>query len=354
MYTQKFSQTFFYKILFTLFCIFLLIKVAVAAGEWTILQERAPDDIPYDLNGVSFVDKNNGWIVGEAIFEDMRGYIAHTRDGGSTWETQESPSETTLSDVCFVNKKHGWAVGEKGVIVSTKDGGKRWNPQKCGQGNWLYGVHFVNKDIGYAVGMSETILKTDNGGRTWKILKGGEILSNLGEEETVIYNSVYFINENVGWAVGVHVIPPAQQNGAVHYTTDGGKNWTTQTTNVEDILKDVYFIDANTGWVVGENGVILYTEDAGETWAVQKSGTEEHLQSISFADAKNGWAVGGSMGVPPVIVGTTNGGKTWALYKKLEEKLKESRIYIKLNSVEVIGPKNYCAVGEGGVILGKK
>jgi len=332
--------------LITIFGILLISNVAIAAGEWTILQEQAPDEIPYDLNSVCFIDKNNGWTVGEAIFEEMRGYIAHTANGGSTWKTQESPSETTLSSVYFIDKNNGWAVGEKGVIVATTDGGKRWSLQKCGQDNWLYGTHFVNKEVGYAVGMNNTIIKTDNGGRSWKILKGGEVPSNLGEEENTIYNSVLFINENVGWAVGVHIIPPSQQDGAIHYTQDGGNTWTAQTTNVESILKDIYFVDANKGWVVGEDGVILYTEDAGKTWTIQKSGTEEHLLSVSFADdGKTGWAVGGSMGVP-IIIGTNDGGQTWKPY--------ELKANSKLKSVEVMDKNNFWAVGGFGIIIGSK
>lgn len=351
MNNQKLTQT--HRIIFTIFCIFLLSKMAFAAGEWVILQKQAPYEIPYDLEGVCFVDESNGWIAGEAIFEDMKGFIAHTENGGATWEQQESASKQALSDICFVDKKHGWAVGSKGMIVHTTNG-QDWERQISGQDNALYGLHFVNKNVGYAVGMNKTILKTNNGGGAWDILKGGTIPSNLGETENVIYNSVYFISEKIGWAVGVHIVPEGQQNGAVHYTTDGGKTWKAQTTNVTDILKDVYFVDANKGWVVGENGVILYTEDAGKTWTSQKSGTQEHLRSVSFADAENGWAIGGARGILPVTVGTTDGGKTWTPYKGLDKKLEDANVYMSLNSVDAIGPKDYWSVGQGGIILGSE
>ena len=69
-------------------------------------------------------------------------------------------------------------------------------------GTGLKGVHFVSPKIGYAVGMSETIVQTSNGGRQWNVLRGGEVASAVGDEETIVLNAVQFIDESTGWVTG--------------------------------------------------------------------------------------------------------------------------------------------------------
>ena len=46
--------------------------------------------------GVSFVDANNGWAVGNG------GTILHTSNGGATWSTQRSGTFNDLFGVSFV------------------------------------------------------------------------------------------------------------------------------------------------------------------------------------------------------------------------------------------------------------
>ena len=60
-----------------------------------------------------------------------------------------------------------------------------------------------------------------------------------------------------------------------------------------NFLSDVYFIDESTGWAVGENGTIVKTTDGGTNWTIQTSGTTYILMGVSFTDANTGTAVGG-------------------------------------------------------------
>jgi len=75
-------------------------------------------------------------------------------------------------------------------------------------------------------------------------------------------------------------------------TTDGGVNWTQETSGTTERLMDVYFITPDTGWTVGYNGIILKTVNGGDHWTQETSGTTERLRSIFFSDQNNGWAVG--------------------------------------------------------------
>ena len=97
-------------------------------------------------------------------------------------------------------------------------------------------------------------------------------------------NSVDFINSNTGWAVGGY--------GTILKTTNGGTNWTSQTSGTSNTLCSVNFVDQNTGWAVGESGTILKTTNGGTNWISQTSGTTNTLFSVNFVDQNTGWAVG--------------------------------------------------------------
>ena len=317
-----------------------------AGGKWNVVKDL---DMDWTFSAAAFLDSQEGWVAGGSPF-DQTGYIGHTRDGGKTWEQVETPIETTLTDIYFLDKKNGWAVGQQGMIVGTKNGGKRWDVQTSKVGNWLKGVHFVSPKIGYAVGMSETVVQTNNSGKQWNVLHGGEIASAVGDEETIVFNTVQFIDESTGWVAGVRISPETGgQDGLVQKTTDGGQTWMDQPTNIPDILEDIFFIDANNGWVVGENGIILHTTNGGDSWGIQTSGTEEKLLSVSFADSAVGWIVGGDYGVG-IILHTTNGGETWE-----DQSLTENEAPIiskqQLSDVFTLDGSHVWITGPGGFMI---
>jgi photosystem II stability/assembly factor-like uncharacterized protein len=90
-------------------------------------------------------------------------------------------------------------------------------------------------------------------------------------------------------------------------TTNGGTNWTAQSSGTANVLWSVSFADADTGTAVGSSGSILRTINGGTSWTAQSSGTTNSLRGVSFTDANNGTAVG----VSGTILRTTNGGTSW-------------------------------------------
>ena len=80
--------------------------------------------------------------------------------------------------------------------------------------------------------------------------------------------------------------------GTIVRTTNGGTNWTSQTSGTTNDLWGVSFTDANNGTAVGFGGTILRTTNGGTNWTSQSSGTTNNLYGVSFTDANNGTAVG--------------------------------------------------------------
>ncbi len=137
------------------------------------------------------------------------------------------------------------------------------------QGNSLYGVSFVDASNGTAVGGYGTILRTTDGGQNWTIQSSGTTSTLYG---------VSFTDPSHGTAVG--------GDGTIIRTTDGGNNWVSQASGTTNALLAVSFIDANTGTAVGENGIILRTTNGGVSWESQTSGTTNNLNAVAFTDTK--------------------------------------------------------------------
>ena len=62
------------------------------------------------------------------------------------------------------------------------------------------------------------------------------------------------------------------------------------------------------GWVVGDGGLIYHTTDGGTNWTQQTSVNNAILTAVSFADTNNGWPVDQFGGV----IHTSNGGANWS------------------------------------------
>jgi photosystem II stability/assembly factor-like uncharacterized protein len=187
-------------------------------------------------------------------------YVWTTDDYGENWVTLPigGCGANSLLSISFVNKDEGWFVGERSVspdvtIVHTTDGGQTYETQTnpTEPDDKMTGVSFATNQQGVAVGVSGTILYTSDGGQNW------EIRPNSGNS----WWSVFLTESGKAWAVGL--------NGNIAYSTDWGYTWTSQQSGVSCHLWEVFFVNDNEGWIVGggsgQPGVILHTTNGGIT-----------------------------------------------------------------------------------------
>jgi photosystem II stability/assembly factor-like uncharacterized protein len=95
------------------------------------------------------------------------------------------------------------------------------------------------------------IYRTTNGGDNWALC--GSIGPSAGNS----LSGVHFGEPGTGFAVG--------SNGIIMCSTNGGVNWTGQSTAITNSLNSVYMLNALTGYVCGSNGIILKTTNGGVT-----------------------------------------------------------------------------------------
>jgi photosystem II stability/assembly factor-like uncharacterized protein len=139
-----------------------IVRTVNGGRNWTL---QWLDTLRYDLNDVDFVDTLYGWAVGgRDLTREL--ILLHTTNGGTLWSAQTPPSGYFLRAVCFVDRNNGWAVGDSGTILRTSNGGTTWLAQPSGTDARLRDVSFVDPSHGVVVG-DGTALYTTNGGTVW-------------------------------------------------------------------------------------------------------------------------------------------------------------------------------------------
>src|SRR5262245_58683459 len=177
---------------------------ALLAGVALAPAARAGDAPAYDdapLHAVQFVDRNEGWAVGDD------GVVWHSIDGGANWERQPTGVRASLRSVHFLNPYTGWIAGREdlpngggsnGVLLFTKDGGLKWQLVTLNSLPGLHRVRFLDSKTGYVIGdgcdqFPSGVFKTVDAGRRWQPLPGPRVPGWLAGD---------FLTENDGGALG--------------------------------------------------------------------------------------------------------------------------------------------------------
>ena len=136
------------------------------------IQQQSPSDTLV-FNKIQFLNREIGYIVGSG------GLILLTKDGGLNWFKKESGTTLPFRDLSFVNEKKGWVVGSDrmySIILNTTDGGNTWNSVISSSESPPYildAIKFVNDSIGFVSGTPHFdngptfFLKTTNSGKDW-------------------------------------------------------------------------------------------------------------------------------------------------------------------------------------------
>jgi photosystem II stability/assembly factor-like uncharacterized protein len=262
------------------------------------------------------------------------GVIVHTTDGGQTWtETlleQLGDKDTALNSIHFVNPNLGWIVGAtskneeapEGTLLKTSDGGKNWSVSTLPFKQVPTSVHFIDPNRGWMGGVTplptdededggpSDILATTNGGATWQAERRLPI--SVAE--------VFFLDNNIGWISGY--------KGAIYQTTDGGRNWNRQRSELEFdesfrdpsgdgaknfVISGIHFFDAQHGLAAAveaedDIGRIVGTTNGGASWSKKMMSQDDGIRDVYLLSPTEGWAIAK---FPKYIYHTLDGGSYW-------------------------------------------
>jgi photosystem II stability/assembly factor-like uncharacterized protein len=302
------------------------------------------------LADVAFVDRENGWAVGD------RGVIWHTNDGGKTWRLQASGVACRLASVCFLDQSHGWAGGgamqpyahaSRGVLLTTSNGGATWTEVEQSTLPAIARTRFFDSLRGIAAGGASPlfpsgVFTTHDGGKTWQALPSdangqwlaadfpdaetGAVAGAAGRVATLMrrrvvespsavsssraYRALRLAPPTEGWLVG--------DGGLVMLTHDLGNSWQTPPGDLPDFVRENFDFAAVAVvgpqvWVVGAPGTRVFrSSDGGHTWQPQATGQNAPLRAITFVDESTGFVVG-DLGT---ILATNDGGRSWQVQRR--------------------------------------
>lgn len=159
---------------------------------WTAL----PTNLPHNnYSTVFFFNNTNGWVAGNY------GQCARTIDGGRTWQEQTLASAGYLSQIQFVSPLIGWMrpfQAHNGNILTSRDGGSSWQTQNVGiKTYWnILDMQFLDERIGFLLihvgAKNSQLLRTLDGGATW----------NLFGTHHADLMAICFVSADEGWVVG--------------------------------------------------------------------------------------------------------------------------------------------------------
>jgi photosystem II stability/assembly factor-like uncharacterized protein len=122
------------------------------------------------------------------------------------------------------------------------------------------------------------------------------------------------------------------------------KAWTQVPVPVRAALTAVHFPDPKNGWAVGHDAAIVGTSDGGQTWALQHFAPEmeKPLLDVLFLDSSRGFAVGAY----GLFLKTEDGGKSWS---ELDApSIREEEVHF--NALIRLGNGQLFIAGESGML----
>ncbi len=326
------------KRLFLLVISLVVINQLVSAQTWQKALERTNGD-PKD---VTFLDENNGWIVGND------GLVLQTNDGGLKWKELAKPAgDLNLYSVCFLDRNTGFVGADSGKFFSTNDGGNSWLQVTVGgPKSDLEEIYFSDASNGWIMASESSggqVYRTTDGGNNWSL--------DLTAARDL--HAMHFYAANKGIVTGKDV-------NNIYYTADGSSWQNASVSSLGGInysrsdIYGVYMVNETTihavGWgstAVGlEPTIHIFSSDGGANWEYMPQAVENYtyvnLYDIWFKDEMNGLAVGGSSSYfGSVLVKTTDAGVTW-------EEI-DVPFGSKIDAITGIGD-NVWAIGFGGLI----
>ena len=299
-----------------LISIFFTHNISYAQSIWTTQYLNNVDG--NQLRRVQFVSETMGWACGG------HGVLIKTTNGGDTWLSMNTGSDSYLTCLYFVDANTGWIGSEQSVIKKTTNGGISWYSAPLQTTDFSADFYFLNAQTGFVTSRDSKIHKTTDGGLSWNLLiasgnaygqiqffdsnTGVVVAPNYFAKSTnggttwnrILYDGVNqamtFINQQTGWITGT---------GSLRKTTDAGTTWATYSLPIQTPYA-IKFFNENIGWCAGNtssNGVIARTLNGGINWTIQAIEPNNVFWDISFVNHNLGWASGNA-----IISSTQNGG----------------------------------------------
>jgi photosystem II stability/assembly factor-like uncharacterized protein len=281
--------------------ILLVLALVAISANLTIAQWTAQTSgVTGQLTSISAVDDNNAWMCayGPAIIR--------TTNGGTTWTATTTPAGSTDmyqifaidANTALVTWSPGTAAGT--YVARTTNAGATWTTvfnQPLATA-FIDAIWMTSATNGFMYGdppatgtVRWSLWKTTNGGVNWD--STGMFLSGTGEAG---WNNALYVSGNNIW-FGTNV-------AKIYYSSNGGTNWTAQTTPAVNSYS-IWFNNTLNG-LSGGTGNSYVTTNGGTAWTLGTMPGTANISGVTGQD--NTWW---TIRQANLIYKTTNNGTTW-------------------------------------------
>jgi photosystem II stability/assembly factor-like uncharacterized protein len=283
-----------------------------------------------------------------------------------------STANRSLHSISIVDTNVIWAIAFDNSVplipdytikefTKSTDGGNIWT-----SGMIDLGANSADMDITSITAISATTAwiiaspGATNTGGIWKTTDGG---ANWTKQSTALFNStdsypnfVHFWDANNGVAQG----DPEGNEFEIYTTTDGGTNWTRVSgLNIPDPSPiggefgyfNRYCIYGNTIWFGTDQGRIFKSSDKGLTWTVNINPTPSldfALDKFTFSDANTGLLAKYILDQPTTLYSTNDGGANWTSVISTGTIFKDHITYIPNTSIVISAQESVTTNGNTG------
>ena len=267
---------------------------------------------PGGFGSAAFVDAQHGWVAISDPFTSPtdpsygRIDVWRTTDGGQTWKKAQLPKadlhpfgeNLPPAQFDFLDASRGFAFLTGNLakgrndsdLFWTSDGGQTWSvdrPTGSGEVGIEGGVGFATANDGVVVNAwhGNGIVVTHDGGRTWV---DARLLPPPGFDGAQLFfgEPTYF--DGHSGLVAIEFQTDDQHDNRVYRTFDAGSSWTDAATLPAGLA--ISFLDAQR-WIGTNGSVVVGTTDGGRTWASSPAvGLPGALGSLTMVDSQRGWA----------------------------------------------------------------
>lgn len=204
--------------------------------------------VGYRLGNLNFPDNGTGYACGFFVNGYDTSYLLKTTNAGATWVSKPF-SEWGVTAMCFSSPDTGYFTESSGKINQTTDGGVTWHTQYSNTNSWYWDLCFPTAHKGFACGDNKTLV-TQDAGLHWNPL----------ESAPVSFMRMFFLDSLTGYALGPYYPLPR----VLYRTEDGGLTWSEKVIDETCyMIRDLFFTDHDSGFICGDNGVVLTTTTGG-------------------------------------------------------------------------------------------
>jgi len=294
-----------------------IITVHVSLSQTGWIQQNS--NCSATLAAVAFLNADSGFCVGGY------GKILKTTNGGSNWDSVDTPFTTHLLSVVVLNSNEVLACGFNRTVLKSIDFGNNWyRITNIYDGYSLNNLEFANENVGYIASQSGVILKSTNSGDSWFSLQHPYPFAQE-------FTCLSFLDISTGFVVGYG----ETLGSPIAKTTDGGISWIRYLNPTQTPLYSVKMANLDTG-LIGNSYGFRRTINGGTNWNITYT-SGSFYTDIEFPTSEIAYAAGGN------IVKSTDGGINWNVQYSLAN--------VQFGGVCFVNENTGYAVGQNGTIM---